>query len=506
MQSREGASLPSNEDIGYFSALYSKDPLRWTMWAFPWDTDKSLQMIKLQEPWASRFPDFKYGPDAWFCELCDDWREHILKTNFDGKKAVEPFRAARTSGHGIGKSAGSAIVMLFIASTRPFCKGVVTANTSDQLKSKTWAELAKWKGKCATGEWFVLNSGKGNMRLCHAEHQETWRIDALTCREENSESFAGLHNAASTPFYLFDEASAIPDKIWEVAEGGMTDGEPFWFVFGNPTRNTGRFRDCFRKYSKRWNNKRIDSRKCQITNKEQIQTWLEDYGEDSDFFKVRVRGEFPSQSVRQFIPEDLVLKAQSSGIPYESYKHAPVILTLDPAWMGDDELVIGKRQGLHFEILHRQQKNNNDVEVANRLARYEDQYGAAAVFVDGGYGTGIVSVGQTMGRDWQLVWFGSKPFDEMYHNKRAEMWGLIAEWLKSGGCLPDDNDLFIDLTSPEVKPRMDGKILLESKEDMKKRGLKSPNCGDALALSFAMPVMSATSGKPRTVRKLRRYN
>ena len=468
-------------------AGFFDDPLGFVMYAFSWSDDPSIQMVELEEPWASKY-QVKYGPDRWACEFLEEWGEGIRKNGFNGKNPVPVYRGAVSSGHGIGKSTITSWIILFIMSTRPHCKGVVTANTSDQLKTKTWGELGKWKKKCVTGEWFVYNNGKGNMNLYHADFKESWRVDGQTCREENSESFAGLHAANSSPFYIFDEASAVPDKIWEVAEGGTTDGEPFWFAFGNPTRNTGRFRECFRKFRHRWNTRHVDSRHVSITNKQLIQDWLKDYGVDSDFFKVRVRGVFPNQSIKQFIAEGLVDEARHRHLRANQYEFAPKIITVDPAWEGDDSIEIGLRQGLAFEILRSIPKNDNDVAVANLVANLEAQHKADAVFIDAGYGTGIVSVGRTLGHDWQLVWFGGAALDPGYLNKRAEMWGLTKKWLQEGGAIPDDDELCLDLTSPETVPRMDGKIQLESKTAMKKRGVPSPNKGDALALSFAFPV------------------
>ena len=121
-------------------------------------------------------------------------------------------------------SAFTAMIILWIMSTRPNCKGVVTANTGEQLKTKTMSELAKWHTRCITGHWFEMNS----MSIVHRAYPKTWRCDALTSREEASEGFAGLHAADSSPFFIFDEASAIPEKIWEVARGGLTDGEAFF--------------------------------------------------------------------------------------------------------------------------------------------------------------------------------------------------------------------------------------------------------------------------------------
>ena len=164
--------------------------------------------------------------------------------------------------------------------------------------------------------------------------------------EHNTEAFAGLHNKGKRIVLVFDEASAIADKVWEVAEGALTDEETeiIWVAFGNPTRNTGRFRECFRRYKHRWHHAQIDSRTVEGTNKAQIAKWAEDYGEESDFFKVRVRGMFPSMSARQFISETDVAAAYGRHVPESAYAFAPKIITVDPAWEGDDEFVIGLRR------------------------------------------------------------------------------------------------------------------------------------------------------------------
>jgi len=478
-----------NEQLAYECGQLSGHPLDWIMFAFPWDTDESIQLVELQEPWASRY-NCKYGPDAWFCKQMDDWGEHIRAQGFNGKDPVEPYQDATSSGHGIGKSAGTAMIILFILSTRPFSKGTVTAGNSTQLRTKTWAELGKWKAKCITGHWFSYTNSSSNMTIRHKDYaSDVWGAVGYTCKEENSGAFAGQHAADSSSFYIFDEASEVPNKIWEVAEGGLTDGEPFWFVFGNPVRATGRFRECFRKFRHRWKHRHVDSRTVQITNKNQLNEMVKDHGEDSDYVKVRIRGVFPSQSVRQLIPEDLVYAARGRHLNESQYSFAPMILTCDPAWEGDDQLVIGFRQGLYYDILEKIPKNDNDVVIANKLARYEDELKADAVFIDLGYGTGIKSAGDTMGRSWTLVNFGEKSNDPGCFNKRAEMYELAHQWLKDGGAIPDDDELVGDLTALETVPRLDGKIQLESKKDMKKRGLPSTDCGDNLALTFAHPVV-----------------
>lgn len=508
MQESVHPDLMLAEDMGRFF----DDPLGFVMYAYDWTHDRSLHIVELQSPYKERF-DSKYGPDAWACELLDDIGRQVRERGFDGRNAVMPIREAVSSGHGIGKSAFTAWIVNWIMSTRPHAKGVVTANTSEQLSSKTWAEISKWTRRCITGHWFNVTTGRGAMRMTHKQFPESWRVDAQTCREENSESFAGLHAANSTPFYIFDEASAVPDKIWEVAEGGMTDGEPMWFVFGNPTRNTGRFHSCFNAQRHRWGHRQIDSRSVQITNKKQIGQWVDDYGEDSDFVRVRVRGVFPRASSSQFISRALVDEAMARPLAEQAAANRTAVVGVDVARFGDDQSVIRTRIGrdartiepLRFRELDTMQLASRVVEHVGLLrnAGYR-----VTVFVDGGgVGGGVVDRLRQLGIDVIEVQFGAKADDQRkYANKRAEMWGRLREWLEIG-CLEQDEDVAIDLTSVEYGFNIRDQVQLEKKEDMKKRGLSSPDDGDALALTFAYPVPEFVDQGPSKHNEARRsYN
>ena len=451
--------------------------------------DDPLGLVMYMFPWGEPGTPLEHydGPDEWQRDFLIRWGDAIKKNNFNGVDPVSAYQDATASGHGIGKSAMASWIILIIMGTRPFSKGVVTANTSDQLRTKTWGELAKWKKLCIFGHWFEYNNGKGNMNIYHPAHKETWRVDAQVCREENSESFAGLHAANSTPWYLFDEASAVPDLIWEVAEGGLTDGEPFFFCFGNPTRNSGRFRECFRKFRHRWSVRHVDSRTARMTNKEKIEEWRNDYGEDSDFFKVRVKGVFPSAGSLQFINQDLVDAAMRVQLTERQVAHAPVIIGVDPAYTGEDDFVIYMRQGLNSRMLGKYERTDDDLVMAKLIAQFEDNLNADAVHIDFGYGTGIYSVGKSWGRNWRLVPFGGKSTDPQMLNKRGEMYNSVKSWLKDGGSI-DDQQLADELVMPEFRVRTDGKVVLEAKEEIKKRLGCSPNRADALALTFAYPV------------------
>lgn len=372
-------------------------------------------------------------------------------------------------------------------STCEDCKVVVTANTDNQLRTKTWPEIIKWSNLAITKEWFTCTATA--MYSNDPGHDKRWRADAIPWSEHNTEAFAGLHNERKRIIVVFDEASNIADLVWEVAEGALTDEdtEIIWVAFGNPTRNTGRFRECFRKYRHRWKCAQIDSRTVEGTNKQQLQKWVDDYGEDSDFVKVRVRGIFPDASELQFIPTGLTDESMKRVVTAAQVAHAPVIIGVDPAYSGVDDAVIYLRQGLHSKVLWTGNKTTDDLIMAKRIADFEDQYQADAVFIDFGYGTGLKSIGDGWGRTWQLIPFGGGSTDPQMLNKRGEMFNSCKTWLKLGGAL-DDQETADDLSAAEYKVRVDGKIVIEPKEDIKERLGRSPGKGDALLLTFAFPV------------------
>lgn len=452
-------------------AGFTHDPKGFMRYAYEWNEGELLE---------------EEGPRDWQDEVNEIIGVHLGNP----KTRYEPLMIGVASGHGIGKSAEIGMLLNWAMSTCEDCKVLLTANTDTQLRTKTMPEVGKWFRRSITADWFDVTATA--VAAKEKGHEKTWRVDAIPWSLTNTEAFAGIHNKGKRIIIVMDEGSGIPDKIYEVVEGALTDEntEIIWIVFGNFTRAAGRFADIFGKLRHRWKQFQIDARTVKGTNKVQIQKWLEDYGEDSDFFKVRVRGMPPSASQKQFISTTDVDAAFGKHLREESYAWAPKIISVDPAWEGDDEFVIGLRQGLMFKVLGKYPKNDNDVQMANIIARFEDDLNADAVFIDGGYGTGIVSVGKTLKRQWQLVWFSEKPIDLGCLNKRAEMWKLMRDWLKAGGTIPNDPMLHAELIGPETVARLDGKLQIESKDDMKSRGLRSPNRADALAITFAYPVSS----------------
>lgn len=448
------------------------------------------------------------GPRKWQDEELVNLEAHLQ----DPETRYQPYLLATCTGHGTGKSAFISMLTDWALSCYVDAKIVITANTETQLRTKTWPELSKWTRLALTSHWFSPTATA--ITSVDPGHERTWRADAITWSENNTEAFAGMHNEGKIIVLIMDEASAISDKIWEVAEGALTDTNTviIWLAFGNGTRASGRFRECFGRLKHRWRTRQIDSRQVEGTNKKQIEQWIEDYGEDSDFVRVRVKGEFPRAGSMQFIPSDIVDAARKREP--EATLYDPLIMGVDVSRFGDDESVICFRRGrdartIPWVIL----RGVDTMVLAARIVDLADQYRPDAIFVDeGGLGGGVVDRLNMLKQPVTGVQFGGSADRAIatssgavfYANKSAEMWGLARDWL-AGGAIPDDPDLASQLIQREygytTKQGRDA-IQLEKKSDMKKRGLSSPDRADALALTFAYGVQKSDhtailTNKPR---------
>lgn len=503
-----GATTSHIAELELVTAIagFYDDPLGYVMFNFPWG-----------EPGTAL--ENEEGPDEWQREVLVAWGNEIRLRDFNGQDPVLPIELSVSSGHGIGKSALSSWCIKFIFDTRPFSRGTVTANTMAQLHTKTWSELAKWHKMSLTRHWARFHSSKTNMRMEAPHDPETWYVQGQTCKEENSESFAGQHAATSTSWYLFDEASAVPDKIWEVSDGGLTDGEPMRITLGNQTRSLGRFHDLHSKLrgsagARRAITRCIDSRNVKRTNKALIQEWLDYYGEDHDFFRVRVRGLPPKQSSLQFISTDVIAAAASNEREALSFPGDPLIMGVDVARSGVDFCVLRWRRGRDARSIGAIKVNLSGdphptmtlASLVIRHARGSDHTRsqvADAVFIDmTGVGGGVVDRCIQLGLKGVIgVNFGDKAVGalgltqvpgERYANRRAEMYGGLKSWLP-GGAIDNDEKLIGGLEVIEYGYNANNEILLAKKDHIKTllpQALEGAmDDTDALALTFAEPVV-----------------
>lgn len=438
---------------------------------------KPIDFVYAMWPWGEEGGPLEHDPGL------DDWQVEVLEALGNGLLTVdEAIQIAVSSGHGIGKTALIAFIIIWYMATRTNPQVVVTSNTATQLMTKTWRELAKWWKLCRLQHWFKWTA----TRFYMVANPETWFAAAVPWTKERSEAFAGTHD--KNVLVIFDEGSRIDDVIWEVAEGAMTTSGAVWVVFGNPTRNTGRFRECFRKFRKRWLTFTVDSRTARMTNKDKIAAWIADYGVDSDFVRVRVRGVFPRSGTNQLIPSDLIYEAQQRKV--EPQDGVPRIMGVDPARFGDDQSVVYIRQGLATLGIAKF-RGLDGVQLANRVAQIAIDHSIDAIFVDEpGLGASCCDQLTRLGVDFTPCNNSHKAIDEkQFHNHRAEMWWKTMLWLKRGGAIPaDDTELGEDLEAPEYGYDNSDRVQLEHKDDIKLRIGRSPDTGDALALTFAHPV------------------
>ena len=469
-------SKEAAEEFAQWVMSFADDPYEWVLACYPWGEPGPLE-------------DYD-GPDKWQTRVLRGIGDNIQS----GKANI---RICVSSGHGIGKTALVAWINHWFMSTHPHPQAVTTANTGTQLTTKTWRELAKWQNLAVNG--FMFDWTATSYRYRGAE--STWFATATKWSAHNSEAFAGTHE--EHVIMVFDEASGIDDIIWEVAAGAFTSHGGIWLAFGNPTRNTGRFYEAASgRQRKRWTTYIIDARDAKMRNDELIAEWLEDWGEDSDYFRVRVRGLPPKQGPLQFISSEVVHNAIKRDIPPEAISdRIPRLMSLDVARQGDDMSCVLMRQGR--KILEMQDGDyikryqiRNITQLCLHVSKLINENYPDIVFVDGtGIGAGAVDYLRALGYDNIVeVHGGSEAQDKkVFINKRIEMWDRCRQWLE-GADIPDDPQLVIDLTTPEFAfQEKTQKMKLESKEEMKKRGADSPDSGDALAMTFFHNVPSKSA-------------
>jgi hypothetical protein len=476
------------EDLGRFT----HDPLGAALYGFPWG-EGDLEGFT--------------GPLKWQKELFSRVKNHL--SNAATRHTV--FRQAVSSGHGIGKSAAIAQLVWWAKSTHEDCKVIITANTKGQLDTKTQPELKKWFRQAINADWWeVLTTA---IKSREQDHAQTWRSDLIPWSEDNPQAFAGAHNKGKRLVIIFDEASEIAPIIWETIQGALTDSgtEILFFAFGNPTLNHGPFYEaCFGNDQGRWNPLIIDSREVEITNKVELDEWEKIYGEDSDFFRVRVRGLAPSAAEGQYIDKNTVLAAQQRDA--RSMPDDPLVVGVDFAWGGADNNVIRARRGFDAKsykpIKVKGEFTRDPMIMVGKLSDIlEEGYPTTKggrepvdmMFLDSaGIAGPIAARLRELGfKNLMEVNFGAESPHPKYAYFRDYMWGMGKEWLRQGA-IDNDPSLSGDLCGPMLVKDPKQRVKLESKELIKKRIGRSTDDGDAWALTFAHPVKAKPVVKKKT--------
>lgn len=449
---------PASNPFDQFLALYKDDPVRF------------VREVLGAEP--------------------DDWQCEVLKAIARGER-----RISVRSGHGVGKSTVVAWAILWFILTRFPAKVVVTAPTSKQLFDALFAEVLRWVKELPPALSSLLSTTQERIELAGAPAE--CFISARTARAEQPEALQGVHS--ENVMLVADEASGIPEPVFEAAAGSMSGHNAVTVLLGNPVRSSGLFFDTHHKLKDKWFTLKVscvDSPRC---SPDYLEDMKSRYGEDSNAYRVRVLGEFPRGDDDTVIPIDLVEAAVNrdvSGSPT-----APITWGLDVARFGSDSSCLVKRQS---NIVHSPQVWKN-LDLMQLTGMVVSEYHSAPqdakpveILVDSiGLGAGVVDRLRELGLPARGINVSESPaMGTTYINLRAELWHKLRAWLEKRDCvLPKHERLTDELVTVRYGFReSDGKIKIESKDDMKRRGLKSPDCADALCLTFASDAGIALYG------------
>lgn len=481
---------------------FKYDPVGFVQYVFPW-REKNSPLAEMD------------GPRNWQTIELEKIRTYVRtnrKNNEDGKPYTVLYLSI-CSGRGIGKSAFLSMINYWFISCWFGATALLTANTETQLRTRTMAEVGKWHSMAINGHWFErtalsLKPAKWFKELVSNQlriDSGYYYCEAQNWSEENPDAFAGVHSSIGT-MVSFDEASGIPDSIYNVTDGFFTDNSPIriWVIISNGRKNTGAFYESFHRDSYYWNNINIDSRTVAGIDSAVYDRIVDQHGLESDVARVEVRGLFPLTGESVFINAELVGDAASRALPPEN--NAALIMGVDVARTGSNQSVLFFRRGRDARSIPCIKYNERDtMALADKVAFAIDKYDPDMTFIDGlGVGGGVVDRLVQMGYGRRITEVGSgetphKP--HIYLNKRAEMWGNMREYLKVG-CISDSNDLRHELMGPlemTASNKHKGLIFLESKEDMRKRKVASPDEADAFSFTFANPVASGDHKNSRVV-------
>lgn len=467
-------------------------PFDWVLACYPWGEEGTNLVGRHLEVWQIKF--------------LRDLQEDMQRIEASGADLMpvinEVIRTSTATGHGVGKTALVAWLIHWFATMfgrEP--EIVVTADTETQLDTKTWKQLLIWQHLAINGWMFEWTATRYKMR----EEPEKWFAAKITWSESNPQAFAGTHGRYI--LIVFDEASGISDSIWETIEGANTTGLVIFACFGNMTQPEGGFYDTQHKLRHRYRCYHVDAREVSFANLKEIEQWREDWGEDSDFFRVRVRGLAPKQKWNQFIDSEDVSGAVARNIALRDIPDSiPNLMGVDVARGQTDSNVILCRRGRKVHPTIKAFYSRDIVQIAATVAKSIMEMQPDLVYIDAtGVGGGVYDelVHRGFGAICVAVYVGDTRSltdieRKIFANLRCVIWERMRQWLKIGD-IPAHARLQTDLTCPTfTHQRKTNLLLVEPKEAIKARGQASPDYADALGLTFS-ELSPVRKGQGRSV-------
>lgn len=448
---------------------------------------------------------FKTEPHQWQLEALQQYDARIRRITI-------------RSGHGVGKTALLAWMIIHHILFRFPQKTQITAPTEKQLFNALWAEVKKWHAKLPEQWMRDMIEIKHDTAVFVAAPGLSFATCA-TSRAETPEALAGVHCDDGYVLLIGDEASGIPDPVFEAASGSMSGHNAMTVLTGNPVRGQGFFFDTHGKLSGdgtggTWYSRRVS---CLDVPAQVTADYIEDmkrrYGENSNQFRVRVLGEFPVSDDDTIIPFDLVEPALHREVSTAST--VGIIWGVDCARFGRDRSALAKRKGNRLLEPLRYWYKLDTMELAARIKFEWDEAPThlrpAEICIDvNGIGAGVVDRLRQLGlpvRGINVSESTSMTNQDRYSRSRDELWFKMRAWFAAkDNVIPEvyadpryvGGDLVGELTKPKYRFLPNGKIKVESKDDMKKRGVDSPDLAEALMMTFASDAISLAFGSERS--------
>ena len=405
-----------------------------------------------------------------------------------GKSLVDKRRVSIRSGHGTGKSAFLSWCIIWFENCFYPAKIPCTAPTSHQLRDVLWSELALWHRKLATrypelGQEFQWTNERFSLV---SAPQESFAV-ARTSRPEEPEALQGFHS--ENLLFIIDEASGVDEKVFEVAEGALSTEGAFVIMCSNPTRSSGYFFDSHHKMRDRWACLHWSCIDSDLVSRQYIEDMSKKYGADTDIYRVRVLGDFPQGDVDTIIPLEMLTAAQARDVePISSFRP---VWGLDVARFGTCRTALAKRQANVLLEPVKSWWKRDLMEVTGIIAHEYEETASdkrpAEILVDSiGLGAGVVDRLGELGIPVRGVNVGETASSGQWNRLRDELWWRAREWFDSKEVvIPEDDTLVGQLSTVRYKYLSTGKIQVEGKDEMQKRGVDSPDEADSFILTFA---------------------
>lgn len=450
--------------------------------------------VETLNPFVAFIKKYRSDPNLFVEQIlhikADPWQRELLTEVGKGTRKI-----STRAGHGVGKSAAASWVIIWFFLTKHPCKIVLTAPTSSQLFDALFSEVKSWVKKLPEALQVLLEVTSDRVVLLSAP-QDAF-ISCRTARAETPEAMAGVHS--DNVLLVADEASGIPEKVFEAAAGSMSSDNALTLLLGNPVRTSGTFFESHHRLKSEWYTMHVSCVDSPRVSKEFIKEMAVRYGEDSSAYFVRVLGKFPKTDDETIISLSLVEDAQNRDV--EMSEFTPKIWGLDVARFGTDSSVLAERQGTIITNIDVWKGKDLMQLVGLVHNKYQENLPSdrpVEIMVDSiGLGAGVVDRLRELELPVRGINVAESPsMRGQYLNLRAELWFRMKEWLEARDCkIPKDESLFSELVSPRYSFSSTGKLKVESKQEMKKRGLPSPDRADAVILTLASQPSIAMFGK-----------